>query len=526
MQTKQRVQELIAEYQRWYRKADIKETEDVIAVDEVIARVASFYEKIRGIVDWREEHLLRKTAIERILKRRMATNNFDEDFAERFLSELVRGGHFPNRRITYVKVEEIQRVVEKYLFILQGSPKKEIEEWLFSLAAVEVEEELSLPLRERALINFMTEDLNEGLAINGRKSVQETLSEEAKILQLFVAVQRAMFKLDNATITFHILERFYADWQNPSQETLEYVRDNVSRLYENIKKILDHPYAEKFYQTAEKFDTPYLLLHDVISSDPEKFEQLLEQPAVLEEEIRQAYNRRHSRLRGRLMRAAFYSTISIFITKILAVLAVEIPVERYFGESINFIAIGLSVSIPALLMLVLVLSVKTTSRENFERVTIEVMKILQERDEKTTYTMALPKNRSGGVIGLVYGFYGLTFLLSFGVSVYILGRLHFPPFSIFVFLMFLSLVLFGGTRIRQRARELMIEPEKENFAQNLLDIFSLPMIQVGRVLSAQIARYNIVLLALNFLIEVPFQMFVEFLEQWRGFLREKKEEIH
>jgi len=31
---------------------------------------------------------------------------------------------------------------------------------------------------------------------------------------------------------------------------------------------------------------------------------------------------------------------------------------------------------------------------------------------------------------------------------------------------------------------------------------------------------------LNFLIEAPFQIFVEFLEQWRSFLREKKEEIH
>jgi hypothetical protein len=92
--------------------------------------------------------------------------------------------------------------------------------------------------------------------------------------------------------------------------------------------------------------------------------------------------------------------------------------------------------------------------------------------------------------------------------------------------MFVSLVLFGGTKIRQRARELMIEPEKENFLRNLFDIFSLPMIQVGRWLSGQIVRYNILILMLNFLIEVPFQMFIEFLEQWRGFLREKKEEIH
>src|SRR3990167_6661972 len=72
---------------------------EVITVDEVAARVASFYEKIRGIVDWREEHLLRKTAIERVIKRRMLLNGSGlsgedgAEAAEQFLKELIRGGH-------------------------------------------------------------------------------------------------------------------------------------------------------------------------------------------------------------------------------------------------------------------------------------------------------------------------------------------------------------------------------------------------------------------------------------------------
>ena len=38
-----------------------------IHVDEVASAVAAFYEKIRGVVDWREEHLMRRAAIERML---------------------------------------------------------------------------------------------------------------------------------------------------------------------------------------------------------------------------------------------------------------------------------------------------------------------------------------------------------------------------------------------------------------------------------------------------------------------------
>jgi broad-specificity NMP kinase len=109
----QGVRKLIEEYKLWQKESEVREDELVISVDEVAARVASFYEKIRGIVDWREEHLLRKTAIERILKRRLAISRVNEDFAENFLSELVRGGHFPNNRISLGKVDEIQAIIEK-----------------------------------------------------------------------------------------------------------------------------------------------------------------------------------------------------------------------------------------------------------------------------------------------------------------------------------------------------------------------------------------------------------------------------
>ena len=113
------VQKLIGEYDGWRKQFEFREEEEVISVDEVAARVASFYEKLREIVDWRGEHLLRKTAIERILKRRLTVQKVHEDFAENFLAELVRGGHFPNNRISFDQVDEIQAVIQKYVFIAE-----------------------------------------------------------------------------------------------------------------------------------------------------------------------------------------------------------------------------------------------------------------------------------------------------------------------------------------------------------------------------------------------------------------------
>ena len=122
--------------------------------------------------------------------------------------------------------------------------------------------------------------------------------------------------------------------------------------------------------------------------------------------------------------------------------------------------------------------------------------------------------------------YLLSFLLSFGIISWVLWQINFSILSILIFLLFLSLVAFAGTKIRQRGRELLIGKEKQGFLYTIFDLFSLPIIHTGGWLSRQVARYNILVVIFNFLIEVPFQLFVEFLEQWRSFLREKREEVH
>src|SRR3989344_9630612 len=119
MDLSKNVKNLIEQHKLWRQDIEPKSGDANISVDEVAARVASFYEKIRGVVDWREEHLLRKTAIERILKRRVFTRNTNEDFAEPFLQELIRGGHFPNNNIPSRRIPEIQQIISKYLFLLE-----------------------------------------------------------------------------------------------------------------------------------------------------------------------------------------------------------------------------------------------------------------------------------------------------------------------------------------------------------------------------------------------------------------------
>ena len=92
--------------------------------------------------------------------------------------------------------------------------------------------------------------------------------------------------------------------------------------------------------------------------------------------------------------------------------------------------------------------------------------------------------------------------------------------------MFVALIAFAGLAVKNRAEELTVEEKKTGFFEFLFDIFFMPLVGLGRWLSNKWKKYNAITAFFNALIDMPFTIFVEFLEQWRYFLKEKKEEIH
>ncbi|MBI1971232.1 MAG: hypothetical protein HYS52_00055 [Candidatus Wildermuthbacteria bacterium] len=508
MELSQSTQRLLGSYQQWYRDQEPKGAANTITVDEVASRVASFYEKIRGVVDWREEHLLRKTAIERILKRRFFLNTNTQEMAEPLLQELIRGGHFPNNRIPVEKIGQVQNTINKYHFLVE----KNKDDWVLSVAASEIEETLSPPTREKALIQFMAQDLQQKIQLRERD--RGKISERDQQLLLSIAVQRALFKVDDSTIALHLFEQFYPNW-----ETL------LPTLKTTVKNLLASPLGEKFYRIAEQYDTSYLILGDILSRDPNGFSQLAQNPSEFEAAVKHFYATRLGKLKRRMRRAAFFSTLSVFLSKVLIALAVEVPIDRLTGE-FNPAAAGLSIAIPPLFLLFLIGTVRSSSEENFQRVLLEVSKITFQSERKDVYHLALPRAPKGVLNAAVRMVYLLSFVFVFGALTLVLRNYGFSILSVVVFLLFLSLVAYAGTRIRHRSRELIVGEPKQGFLLGILDFFLLPVVQVGKWLSQQLPRYNILIILINVLLEAPFQVFVEFLEQLRTFWKEKKEEIH
>src|SRR3989344_1962872 len=519
---------LLQRYREWYRSLEPHEDITTLHVDEAISAVATFYEKLRGIVDWKEEHLLRKGAIERILRRRVLMSEELDTLAEHIVLELIRGGHFPNDAIPDTKIQDVQRSIDKYLFLFQNvfaeqeKQLVEIQDWLIGIAACEVEAVLSPPSKERALIDYMTELMQSRIEIKGE------IPERSKKTQIFLACQQSLFKLDAPLLSYHLLQRWYPDWiqLTPHSQQLTDIARDIFDIYTEIGGELSHPMARRFYALCEKYDTAYLLLGDILERDPVGAGTLLENPAELGAAIREAYGARLWHSRNKVKRAAIYSTLSIFVTKVALALGVEIPVDKYLTGGLNFMALGINLAVPPLLMALLVLSIRPPSRENLQRSILEIMKNVYESEQKDTYTIRRPREKGAALSFFLALFYILSFILSYGIIFWLLTKLNFSLLSQIIFVMFISLISFAGVKIRQRSKELVIQEEKGPALFGIFELFALPIIQTGKWLSGKLAHYNVIIIAINALIEMPLQLFLEFLEQWRFFLKEKKEEIH
>ncbi|MDP3900729.1 MAG: hypothetical protein Q8Q38_00035 [bacterium] len=522
-------QQLITKYRNWVVSKEAKTVENTIEVDEVASKVAAFYEKIRGVVDWREEHLLRKTAIERMLKRRLLMTRKPEEVAEPLLSELVRGGHFPNGRIPTSAIPAVQEIITKYLFLIEHAKKeaggetkikdpRSLESWLLGIAASEIEETLSPPLKELALREFA--------ALRMQSRITADLPESEFNFLILIAVERALFQIDDTTLNQHLLFKFIPDWDHPSHQTLLAVSERIWNIRKQIEDLFHHPLAEYVYRYVEKHDTPYLLLGDIVEQHREEVLDLTLDPAATEGLVREAYEARLQKLKKKLRRAGIYSTLSIFVSKVVLAVAIEVPLDRYLVQHPSLLPLALSVSIPPLLMFFLVMGTRPSSEENFQRLLLETMALFYEKEPGPPHEIRLPKRRGGFVRAMVSLAYLSSFLVSFGALIWILNRLGFTVPSMLIFLFFVSLVAFAGTVIRQRAKELQVTELKEGFFFGLFDLFFLPIVRAGKWLSRSLMRYNAVSMFFNVFLEIPLQIFIEFIEQWRAFLKEKKEEIH
>src|SRR3990172_5913389 len=103
---------LIASFEKEETK---NQTKTGINVNRFISELATWYEKFRNAMDYRDEEVVRRAAIERILKRRLFFGGTGEKIAFPLMRELLWARYFPDASISDEEIKRVGIVIDLYL---------------------------------------------------------------------------------------------------------------------------------------------------------------------------------------------------------------------------------------------------------------------------------------------------------------------------------------------------------------------------------------------------------------------------
>jgi hypothetical protein len=528
-------------FQVIYREQNKKENgSDIpkIKVSELISKMSFYYEKIRNAIDYKDEHLLRKGAVERILKRHIVIEGAiqikdlnSRDISKNLIVELIRGGYLLNDSIPETKIGEIDLVIQKYLKLrmyfsakknIGMNEKHEYSNWIISMCACDIEEKLGRNVIDSTVIDYMYNILDNNIVLP-----KDSEYNDDRGIQIYIGIHRNLLKFDNEMLGFILLKYFNADWSNATDELIKKVAEDIIPLRVAIDNQTEHPFRKQLSRIIARYTVFFRILLDVIEDDPTGvYDCFKKDPKAFPRQIRKMCNTRYTLLTRKKWRAALRSIIYILITKSLFVIALEYPIVKYLSNDVNNMSIFINITFPAFLMLLLMLFTKIPGDDNSLKIIEGINEItFIEHEKKDAFKLKNPTKRRGFINGVFGVLYFITFLLSFGLVIWFLDKLNFNWISMIIFLFFLAFISFFSIRIRINTRELVVIKQKESIIGLFVDFFYVPIILVGKWLSEKFSKLNVFVFVLDFIIEAPFKIFVDIAEEWTKYVKERKDEI-
>jgi hypothetical protein len=396
---------------------------------------------------------------------------------------------------------------------------RRLKSYLFEVAACELEGALIPQSKELALLEAMVAYAQQKLDLSEWK-----ISESQKEIQLFVSCQKELFGNDHATVVYRLLRKLYPQWSQLSLSDIPLIAPKLYDLFSLIESQIQGHLAQRLSAHLRKIAVLFRFLHESISENLDSAEERILHRGSLDDSIRRHYFQKDSLIRGKLRRAVFRSTIYIFLTKAALAFAVEFPYDLFLARHQGFQGIAVNILFPPLLMFLVASTVRVPNALNVEKVIEGVFEIV-DGNVREKIKVAPPARRKGWQLTSYTVAYLITFVISFGLLAWGLWWLEFSIVSGFVFVFFLCLVSFFGYRTRRMARELMVLPRKVTILSVIGDFLSLPVLRAGQWLVQKSAKVNIFVYFMDFIVEAPFKMLVEIVEDLSKFFREKKEEL-
>jgi hypothetical protein len=486
-----------------------------IKVSTAATLPALFYEKIRNIIEYHEDHLLRRAAIERILERLVRSKHATRQIAETLIRELLWARYLKNESVPLSKIDEVDKIIQKY----QKFPAVSHEqiEWVRSIESYDIERVLVETFKKEAMVSFMYRIFSPQIKLD------ETYSEEEKNIQIYIASHKALAHSDEAILRYFLLHLLFPDLK---ESVPQEIIDNFSKIYEKIESQIKNQANIILTRHLRKNVAPFLILEDTLRKNSRI--ETYENQESLEKEVTEIANTRYHELKSKITRMATRSIIYVFISKMLIAFLFEIPSDLWITKDFRILSLLINISFPPAMMFALTLTVKAPGKDNTEKVVKRIKTMLYQTEEAKRLNpifISLKPRQYGPILAIfLTAIYILAFIVSFGVILKTLAFLKFSLLSKVVFVLFLSGVAFFAYQIRQVAKDYKVS-DREGFLSPVADFFMVPILSLGQWVGKGLARFNFLTFIFDFIIEAPLKTIIEVFEELTHFLREKREEV-
>ncbi len=500
--------------------------EEMIEVSVPASTAASIYEKVRNTIDYQEEHLLRRNAIERILSRYRGSGMSPEKMAADLLKELVWAKYLPNKSIPISLGKIVAIILAKYepLFTAVMSVRvgrEKLVSWLLDVVSTEVEYTLSPPAGDEALASFMYEEMRSRIDWDPKFD----LPEETKDLRLYTAIHQILLKSNTATLRYRLLTLYYPAWAGAQedQKLIDELARNIVTIISAVETEIFHPLTNRLGRVLRRKAGIFRVLRDALVAVKD-VKPLLSDPVALDDAVKEALSHRTKDFNVRLRRSVFRAVLFLFITKMLLALIIEVPYDLLIAKQATWYPLLVNITFHPIFLALIGLTVVIPNKKNAEDY-VSVARAIAVGAQHQLLTVRVKRETSNTIFS-VFGFlYAILFILVYGVIGTVLSGFGFHALSIVLFLFFLSLVAFFGIRIRSSSKDIVASDARSGFLGTAFDIVMLPIVRVGAWLSIRVAKINVFIYFFDFIIEAPLKVAIEFVESWLAFVREKKEEI-
>ncbi len=504
-------------------KEDLPKNENKLTVNPVVSQIAYLYEKLRNAMEYREDEVILRSTIERILKRRLLLGGNPATISEPLLRELLWARYVPNDHIGDKVVEQVTASISLHLTLRQSLIKKRIlgegriNEWIYQLVSSDIAHIVSPNAEREIMASFMFQVLKEHVTISDD-------TNQTRDAQVFLAVRKAFNRDDIAILRYQLFKQFFGEL---TQGSLEKTADNFIEGYKEINREIYYPVKDIIYLYIKRKTPPFLILEDVLRTQKGNIKAVLEDKVLFEKVIFSLCDLRYQGIASKVRRAVIRSVIFVLFTKVVIAVLVEASYERIIYGQIFLNSMLFNISIPPLLMIGVGASIRIPGRDNSKEILREITTVLYEDKPVLGQTLVVrkKKDKKEPILNIIFTLlWFLAFLVSFGAILFFLMKLHFNIVSEMVFLFFLAIVSFLSYRITLTAN-LYTVLERQGILTPIIDFFFMPIVRVGRDLTEGISQINVVLFIFDFLIETPFKGLFSFFEQWFLFLHAKREEL-